>query len=295
MHLEKLITLGLDDSLSTDEKLAIVRQKDLPTASEESKDVVKWLKNDGNNLMWCTDNYFPEFGDISCKTPFFLLYKGNKPNGKEKCLGIVGTRRADQQGMQASFKFGLEYALNGINIVSGLAEGCDQAAAIGALEARKIMGSKAGKCLAIIGNGLERNYPSFTHGLKKRIIENGGSLISQFPPEYPPLKYNFPKRNIVIAGFSDILLVVQAPAKSGALITADFALQMGKEVFVSQAGIGQEPQRLGTNGLYVDGAMTMPAFPNGINVVKTDAEGPETIRFGSCFYVLKENGTSDKI
>lgn len=288
MNLENTITIGLKDSVPLEERKRLIRTNFQVQPSADSLEVVNWLKKPGNNIFWCTDLDYPNFCETEKNVPYFLLYKGSKPTASKEALGIVGTRRADLWGLQEAFRYAFEYAANGFNIVSGLAEGCDQAAALGAIQARKLLGEKAGLCYAIIGNGLERNYPSLTSGLKKQIIENNGSLISQFLPNYPPLKYNFPKRNLVIAAFSTCLLVSQAPQKSGSLITADFALQMGKDVYVSKYGVGEQVQRLGTNSLYEDGANIMPDPSCGYKAVICDSNTKNSVRFGSCFYVLKE-------
>lgn len=255
---------------------------------ENLLEIADWLSKPGNYCINSNDPFYPKFNGIEENIPLRLFYKGKKPNAKLPSIGIVGTRRPDGNALQAAFRIGLEYAANGINVITGLAEGCDQAAAIGALSAKEVIGDSAGVCYAIIGSGLEKNYPYMTNSLKERIISSGGAVISQFPPNFPPLKYNFPKRNIVIAAYSDIVVVVQAPYKSGSLITADFCLQMGKDLYVSSSGIGKLPHMEGTEILHEEGAPVLPHIKNGYFSEKCSPETPNSIRFCDCFYVLKQ-------
>ncbi len=160
-------------------------------------------------------------------------------------VAIVGTRAATAYGLSIARRLGQELARCGITVVSGLAEGIDAAAHEGALEER-------GRTLAVLGHGLSRIYPACHKGLADRIVRSG-ALISEFPWEAEPTPWNFPKRNRIISGLSLGVVVVEAPLKSGALITARQAMEQGREVFAVPGPISAIQSR-GTHQLLRDGA-----------------------------------------
>ena len=139
-----------------------------------------------------------------------------------------------------------ELSKRGINIISGLAVGIDSYAHIGCL-------GEKGKTIAILGNGLDTIYPVQNRKLAKAILENDGCIISEYPIGAKIEKRNFPQRNRLISGLSDGILIVEANKKSGALITAEFGLEQGKEIFVIPGDITRE-QSEGCNILIKEGA-----------------------------------------
>lgn len=140
-------------------------------------------------------------------------------------VAVVGTRQPSPYGLQASFRFSSALARHGMAVTSGLARGIDTAAHSGALAAK-------GLTIAVLGHGLDRIYPARNRGLADAIVRAGGCLVSEYPPGTPPLPQHFPARNRIISGLSLGALVVEAAAKSGSLITARFAVEQGREVFV---------------------------------------------------------------
>lgn len=140
-----------------------------------------------------------------------------------RAIAIVGTRLCTQYGLEMAAKIAEELAASGYTIVSGLARGIDTAAHLGAL--------KAGRTLAVIGSGLHRIYPQENIPLAQKIAAQG-AVISSFPLDAPPHKHHFPQRNRLISALSQALLLVEAPIKSGAMITVDLALAQGKKCFV---------------------------------------------------------------
>lgn len=154
--------------------------------------------------------------------PPLLYYRGHL-RGNEEVLAIVGSRQATAYGKSAARMLARDAAAKGIIIASGLARGIDTAAHQGALESR-------GMTWAFLGCGLDRVYPSENRRLAEEILERG-ALISEFTPGTPPNALHFPARNRLISGCSCGVVVVEAAERSGALITVDFALEQGREVF----------------------------------------------------------------
>ncbi len=188
--------------------------------------------------------------------PLVLYYKGNLTGlDSSPVIGVVGTRKASAYGLNTSKKLGYQIAKCGGILVSGLAEGNDGSAMAGALMA-------GGKVVGVLGCGADVVYPAFHRSLYKD-TERNGCLISEFPPKTPPYGWNFPKRNRIISGLSNGILVVEAPYKSGSLITARDALEQGRDVFVVPGNIDVDTFK-GSNALLRDGAI---AVSSGWDVV----------------------------
>lgn len=163
----------------------------------------------------------------------------------EAAVAMVGTRAATPYGLSAARELAAELARAGVTVVSGLAEGIDAAGHEGALEG-------GGRTLAVVGHGLSTIYPARHVKLAGRIA-GSGAVVSEFPMWMPPAQMNFPRRNRVIAGLSLGVVVVEAPEKSGALITAREAMEQGREVFGVPGPITSRASR-GVNALLRDGA-----------------------------------------
>jgi DNA processing protein len=138
-------------------------------------------------------------------------------------VAIVGTRKATGYGRETAKSLGRDLSLAGVSVVSGLALGIDSEAHCGALEGPS-------PTIAVLGSGVNKIYPATNQNLAQKIIESGGAIISEFPPDYPPDKWTFPQRNRIIAGLASATIVVEAPEKSGALITARFALDCNRDI-----------------------------------------------------------------
>jgi DNA processing protein len=177
--------------------------------------------------------------------PVVLYVKGNMDALKSFSVAIVGSRRASLYGLGIAKQFGAGLAELGIPVVSGMARGIDTAAHEGALQARGIT-------VAVLGCGLEHVYPSENRQLSERIAEQG-AVVSEFPMATLPASFNFPRRNRIISGLSRGVVVVEAALKSGALITSDFALEHGREVFAVPGQVNS-PAAEGTNKLIKQGA-----------------------------------------
>ena len=201
----------------------------------KEKEIQKLLLNDGE---------YPSLLKEIVSAPSELYLRGEFP--KTPCLAIVGSRRASPYGLRLAAKLAKEVAEGGLAVVSGLARGIDTAAHEGAL-------AGGGQTVAVLGSGLSEIYPPENSTLAERIVEKGGVLVSEFPLTYPVLPENFPRRNRVISGLSIGVLVVEADEKSGALITANFALEQGREVFACP-GPMDSPLSQGCHRLIQQGA-----------------------------------------
>ena len=168
------------------------------------------------------DPQYPEKLTRYSGMPYGLYVKGKLP-GNEKTVSIVGARRCSTYGETVTLKISEALAEYGVGIVSGMALGIDGAAHRGALNVN-------GKTYAVLGCGVDICYPRIHSGLYRDLEESGG-ILSEYPPGTAPLAVHFPGRNRIISALSDAVLVMEAEEKSGSLITADFALEQGKDVY----------------------------------------------------------------
>jgi len=177
--------------------------------------------------------------------PKILFYKGNLSIANSRCVAIAGSRRTTQYGRSVAESIGRRLAEKNITVVSGMARGIDTCAHMGALES-------GGNTIAVLGCGIDVCYPRENNKLKEK-IEKNGLVLSEYPPGTEPRKYYFPQRNRIISGLSEAAVIVQAGTKSGALITAEYAIEQGKEVFSVPGNIDSR-YNLGNNKLIKEGA-----------------------------------------
>ncbi len=186
--------------------------------------------------------------------PLVLYYRGRGIRQDLALAAVVGTRKPTGEALMRAFSLGVELSAARVGVVSGLARGIDTAAHKGTV-------SIGGYALAVLGNGIDMVYPASSKPTAIKILEEGGCLVSEYPPGVLPQKYHFPERNRIISGLSTAVVVVQAPARSGALITADFALDQGRELFVHSVGLESAAGR-GTRRLHEQGATVIDnAYP----------------------------------
>lgn len=167
-------------------------------------------------------------------------------------IAIVGSRKATEYGKKVAFRLSKDLSERDIVIISGLAKGIDSHAHIGSLNVQN------GKTIAVLGSGIKVIYPKENIELARQIVRKGGCIISEYPPDDTPNKSNFPERNRIISGLSKGVVIVEASEKSGALITADFALEQGREVFAVPGNIYSKTS-VGTNKLIQQGAKLVMA------------------------------------
>lgn len=171
--------------------------------------------------------------------PPTLYVRGDADLSAERMFAVVGSRRCSRDGARAAREFSEKLAREGVTVVSGLAFGIDAAAHEGAVRAD-------GVTIAVLGSGADVIYPMENERLAGEILEKGGAIVSEYPPGMPPLATNFPARNRIISGMSAGVLLVEGAKKSGAMITVDFALEQGRDVFAVPGSIysplcGAEP------------------------------------------------------
>lgn len=201
--------------------------------------------------------------------PIILYIKGNKKILNNKNIGIVGCRKCTDYGKKAAEYFAYNLAKENINIISGLASGVDSYAHLGCLSTYNKsqncgkVNSDCGKTIAVVGNGLDIVYPKENIELANEIIKSGGAIISEYPSGTKPDKMNFPARNRIISGISCGIIVVEAKEKSGTLITVDFALEQGRDVFVVPGNINSI-NSIGTNHLIKQGAKMVTVYEDVI-------------------------------
>jgi DNA processing protein len=175
-------------------------------------------------------------------------------------VAVVGSRRATAYGVEIAERLGADLAARGVTVVSGLARGIDSAAHRGALAA-------GGRTIAVLGSGADVIYPPENRPLAGRIAE-AGAVVSQFEPGTPPLPHHFPERNRVIAGLALGVVVVEAAERSGALITAGFAAELGREV-MAVPGRVTSPESRGAHRLIQDGAALVQGWEDVIAQLPT--------------------------
>ncbi len=179
----------------------------------------------GISLLGGEDACFPELLRHIPDPPLALFSLGALPGRDGTAVAVVGARRCSRLGREVAYQLARQIATAGVRVVSGLALGIDKAAHEGALDA-----PGAGRTVAVLGCGLARIYPRRNQALAERVVGEGGTLISEYPPEVPPAKHRFPERNRLISGLSHGVVVVEAGDRSGSLITARLALEQGREV-----------------------------------------------------------------
>ena len=268
------------DALRASNKLSEAEKRRLDLVPDPSGAV------DGASVL-LEDDFPSALGYAMGVLPGFL-YSGNPSAFEKPCVAIVGTRSATPYGRVCARKFGEELARHGVTVVSGGAVGIDAAAHEGAL-------AVGGSTIAVLANGIDHVYPSSHAGLFSRIKENG-CLMSQFALGTKPADYKFIQRNHLIAALSSAVVVIEAPLKSGAIRTAGFAAEQGRDVFVVPGQIDQFGFQ-GSHSLLRDGA-TMVDHPMQIleslgieAILSTPKDTPDGIS-GRILEVLSANSLS---
>ncbi len=199
----------------------------------------------GGRIITLKDDDYPKRLNDIYDPPALLYVRGGLRREDGLAVAIVGSRKTAPYGRWITEKIGEDLARHGVTVVSGMARGIDSVAHKGAIQG-------GGRTIAVLGCGVDVIYPSENRSLFHQIIEHG-AVLSEFPMGSPPESGHFPKRNRIISGLSMGVVIVQASAESGSLITAGYALEQGRDVFAVPGNVGAEGSR-GTNRLIKDGA-----------------------------------------
>jgi DNA processing protein len=223
---------------------ALGEQMDLLESSAPDPELSALLE-DGVGVVPMTSSRYPARLRDLHDPPSILFMKGDPELLDVPCVAIVGSRKATESGRRSAEVLGRILAESGFNVASGMALGVDGAAHRGAL-------AGGGSTTAVLGSGFRVVYPA-SHRSLFRQIGKAGLLLTEFLPKERALPHHFPKRNRIIAALADVVVVVEAGRRSGALITVDHALDLGREVFALPGSV-ENPQAAGTNRLLRDGA-----------------------------------------
>lgn len=201
-----------------------IRQKILrQNSTKEFDKSYEDMQKKGIQFVTMAEENYPERLREIASPPYAIYYKGKLPKNEGKSVSIIGARECSQYGRDMAEEYARELAKNGVQIISGMARGIDSVGQWSALEA-------GGESYAILGCGPDICYPREQFKLYQRLELQGG-VLSEFPVGTEPLKQHFPARNRIISGLSDVVLVIEAKERSGSLITADMALEQGKDVY----------------------------------------------------------------
>jgi len=218
---------------------------------KSAEKVLKTCEKEGITPIPLSQNNYPGLLREISQPPIVLYVKGSLDFPKTT-LSIIGSRKCSSYGKRTAFRLGKFLSENGITVVSGLALGIDTFAHKGTVEGN-------GKGIAVLGSSVDLIYPISNKPLAEKILEKGGTIVSEFPPTTKPSKENFPKRNRIISGLSLGTIVVEAGEKSGTFITVNYALEQGRIVF-SVPGPIDSPFSRGTNRLIKEGAVPLVDF-----------------------------------
>lgn len=220
----------------------------------------------GGHIYLPEDEEYPQSLRNIKEAPLALYVLGKLPAAEQACVALVGTRKITPYGRRAANKLSSDLTQAGVTVVSGLARGVDSECHAAAVRLKK-------PTVAVIGTGVGRCYPPENRQLARAILEHGGAIISELPFNKPPNAFHFPRRNRIIAAMSQPVVVVEGEIKSGALITAKLALEMGKDVLAVPGPI-DSPQSAGTNHLIREGAGVVTSAADILDYI------PQQLRFG---------------
>lgn len=210
-----------------------------------AKKHLEYMIKNNIDIVSIYDNEYPKILKEIYDSPVSLYVRGNKNILNSFCLAIIGCRDATEYGRKVAQDFSYKLSKEDVTIVSGLARGIDSMAHLGTVYSK-------GKTIAVLGNGLDTVYPKENSLLVQKITQNGGAIISEYPLGTKPDKMNFVARNRIISGLSRGVVIVEAKEKSGTLLTVDFALEQGRDIFVVPGNI-DSVNSFGTNELIKQG------------------------------------------
>jgi DNA processing protein len=230
---------------------------------EAARKALEDARSGGQAFVTSDDPRYPVRLLDLCDPPPVLYYRGTLEPLAGRVVAIVGSRAATSYGRSSACAMAADFSVFGASVVSGLARGIDAAAHRGALRGDK-------PTIAVIGSGLHALYPPYHRQLADDIVAHGGAIISEFPPAVAARPHQFPMRNRVVAALADATIVIEAGIKSGALITARLAADLGRPVFALPGDVGRTTSE-GTNGLIKDGVALTTGAADVSAVLNWDA------------------------
>lgn len=243
--LQKKLDSFNDIAVMSNKELSSIIDRDLTRTVWDGNKVLKkaqtanfLMKKLGIGWSFFGDADYPAMLTEMKDSPYVVFYRGNLDCLKAECVSMVGTRRATATARKAAFDFARDASEEGQTVVSGLAFGIDIASHCGA------MNGKSAKTVAVLPGGIDTIVPACHTKHAAQIIEKGGLILSEYTPGTPAQPFRFVQRNRIIAALSPATLVVQAPAGSGAMLTADFALDYNRDVFFHGACFNRESKAL---------------------------------------------------
>lgn len=221
---------------------------------------IEYMNRNNIKILKYLDEKYPNDFRYLYDAPIIIYALGNIDIlNTESKIAVIGARKASNYGINVAQKIGTFLSNNNIHTVSGLALGIDINSHIGVLK-ENINNVNSGKAIAVIGNGLDNIYPYSNQNIAKKILYNGGCIITEYIVGTKPLKMNFPERNRLISALSNKLIVVEAESeKSGTMITVDYSLELGRDILVVPGNITSK-MSLGTNKLIKEGAKVITEF-----------------------------------
>lgn len=256
-NIQSLAVLSIED-------ISYIVQRNIRSSSWNGKELHEMVEKDldiiekyGTSVTFIGNTEFPPLLREVPDPPFGIFWRGNLPDPECPLVAIVGTRAPTGDGSLGALKLGKDFAEAGIGVVSGLARGIDAFAHRGNLDG-------GGSTVAVLACGVEQIYPRSNANLASRILDNGGCILSEYSPGELPLKYRFPQRNRLISGLARTVIVVEAPEKSGALITADFALEQGRDLAIYK-GCLTSSRGSGTRRMHSEGAQAIASAKEILN------------------------------
>ncbi|MEG0306885.1 MAG: DNA-processing protein DprA [Clostridium sp.] len=222
--------------------------------------ILEHMERSNIHVTTIYDEEYPSSLKLYKDSPFGMFYKGDITNiNKSKSISIVGSRRCSRYGIDVTNSIINELSGYDINIISGMARGVDSIAHRAAIENNI-------NTVAVLGSGIDVIYPRENIRLYNDIIESGGCILSEFPLGTEPFSRNFPMRNRIISGISDLLVVTEGGERSGTLITAGNALEQGKDIIVVPGSVFSNESK-GTNKLIRDGAYVFTEIEDILNLL----------------------------
>lgn len=222
-----------------------ITERVLAARKTETEAAYEKLGAQGITLLTLEDDAYPKRLREIWDPPYALYLRGRLPDASAKCIAVVGARMCSEYGRAVAKILAERLALHGVCVISGLALGTDAAGHRGAL-------AGGGMTCAVLGCGIDVCYPGQNRELYDQILERGG-ILSEYPPGTQPLAGYFPQRNRIISGMSDAVVVVEAKERSGSLITADLALEQGRDVYAVPGRLN-DTLSAGCNRLIAQGA-----------------------------------------